>query len=352
MSITQEVFGQLPDGRSVELYTLTNHNHLEARIMSYGGILVSLKTPDRHGALGDIVLGFDTFEGYLAGHPYFGSLIGRYGNRIAKGRFSLDGSVYALACNNGPNHLHGGAKGFDQVLWQAEPQLTEEGPQLILRYRSPDGEEGYPGTLDVQVVYTLTQDNGLRIEYSASCDRTTVLNLTNHSYFNLAGQGDILEHVLTLNASRFLPTDASLIPTGEIRSVKDSPMDFLHPTPIGAMIRDDYEPLHFAGGYDHCWVFDKTPGAFEMVAEVFEPHSGRQMRVITTQPAVQFYSGNFLDGSLVGKRGQVYRKHDGFCLETQHYPDSPNQAHFPSTVLQAGQSYRHTTIYDFSARTS
>lgn len=351
MPITQEFFGHLPDGREVELYTLTNRNGLEARVMTYGGILVSLKTPDRHGEMGDIVLGFDDLQGYLAGHPYFGSLIGRYGNRIARGQFSLNGVEYRLARNNGPNHLHGGENGFDKVLWKAAPALVDDGEQLMLSYRSVDGEEGYPGQLDVEVTYTLTEDNELKIDYRAHCDRPTILNLTNHSYFNLAGQGDILNHVVNLKASRFLPTDSTLIPTGELRPVNRTPMDFTRPTPIGALIQDDYEPLRFAGGYDHCWIFDKEqPGALEPVAEVFDPHSGREMKVLTTQPAIQFYTGNFLDGTLTGKSGRVYRKHDGFCMETQHYPDAPNHGDFPSTVLNPGEVYLQATVYRFGIR--
>lgn len=350
MSISRDIFGQTGEGEQVERYTLRGRGGIEAEVISYGGLISALRAPDRRGVLGDVVLGFDTLAGYLAGHPYFGALIGRYGNRIANGVFSLNGVRYELARNNGGNHLHGGLRGFDKVIWQIAPLDDGDEPALELRYRSPDGEEGYPGTLDVRVVYTLTAEGGLRIDYEATTDRDTVLNLTNHSYFNLAGSGDVLGHQLLIAAERFLPTDAGSIPTGERRPVQGTPMDFTAPTPIGANISADDEQLRFAsGGYDHTWVLGEPAAEPRLAARVHEPASGRVMEVLTTQPGVQFYSGNFLDGSLRGKGGQVYQKHAALCLETQHFPDSPNQPGFPSTLLRPSEQYRHTTIYRFSA---
>lgn len=342
-----EPFGAASDATPVELYTLTNGNGLEARISTYGGTLVSLRTPDRHGALGDIVLGFDELTPYLGTHPYFGSLIGRYANRIRAGRFTLNGATYRLPQNDGENHLHGGPQGFHTVVWRGEPADAPDGPSLMLSYLSASGEQGYPGNLHVQVRYTLTEADELRLDYSATADAPTVVNLTNHTYFNLAGSGTILAHVLTLAAGRYLPVDAALIPTGELRGVAGTPFDFTAPTPIGARIDADAEQLRYAQGYDHTWVLDA--GADTCAAEVLEPQSGRRMRVYTTQPGVQIYSGNFLDGSLRGKGERPYPKHAGFCLETQHFPDSPNQPRFPSTVLVPGNVYRESTRYCFSA---
>jgi aldose 1-epimerase len=351
MSITREVFGTTPDGAAIDLYTLAQPGGLEARIMTYGGTLVSLHAPDRHGSRADVVLGFDSLELYLAGHPFFGALIGRYCNRIAGGRFQLNGVEYTLARNDGPNHLHGGPHGYDKVIWRATPREGAGAPALELAYLSRDGEEGYPGNLDVAVVYTLTADNALRIDYQATTDQATVVNLTNHSYFNLAGAGDILGHQIRIAAEHFLPIDSTLIPTGERRPVRGTPMDFTHPTAIGARIHADEEQLRLAsGGYDHTWVLDKDEGALGLAAEVYDPVSGRVLEVFTTQPGVQFYTGNFLDGSFIGKDGRAYHKHYGFCLETQHFPDSPNQPDFPSTVLTPGEVYRQTTIFQFSAR--
>ena len=348
MSITEDAFGTTEDGTPVVLYTLANTNGLEARIMTYGGIVVSLRAPDRDGNSGDVTLGFDTLEPYLQEHPYFGALIGRYGNRIANGTFGLDGTTYTLAKNNGPNHLHGGVRGFDKVVWQGRPDSSGGTARLTLTYRSRDGEEGYPGNLDATVVYTLDDENQLRIDYTATTDRATIVNLTNHSYFNLAGDGDVYGHKLQLFAGRFLPIDATSIPLGEQRAVENTPMDFRRPAPIGAQIHGDDEQLrHASGGYDHTWVLDAGGGAIAHAARVYEPASGRVMDVWTTQPGVQFYSGNMLDGSLRGKGGRVYAKHPGFCLETQHFPDSPNQPQFPSTVLRPGETYRQTTIYQF-----
>jgi aldose 1-epimerase len=336
------------EGRRVELYTLTNSRGAEARVITYGGAVVSLKVPDRRGEMGDVVLGYDDMEGYLKQSSYIGALIGRYGNRIARGRFTLNGREYTLATNNGENHLHGGVRGFDKVLWQARPLV---GASLLLTYVSKDGEEGYPGTLRVRVTYTLTDQNELRVDYSATTDKDTVVNLTQHSYFNLrgAGDGDILDHRLTLYASRFTPTDAGAIPTGELRPVRGTPFDFLRPHAIGERIDADEEQIKLGKGYDHNFVVNGRMGVLRRAAEVYEPTTGRVMEVWTTEPGVQFYSGNYLDGS-IGKGGKAYPYRSGFCLETQHYPDSPNKPSFPSTVLRRGGRYRTTTVYKFSAR--
>ncbi|MFN8459898.1 MAG: aldose epimerase family protein [Anaerolineae bacterium] len=333
----------------MDIYLLTNNHGLSAKITNYGGIVMSLCVPDKSGQLADVVLGFDTSEEYLNPHPYFGALIGRYGNRIANGKFSLNGVEYTLAQNNGSNSLHGGLTGFDKALWQAAPLDTPAGPALELTYLSRDGEEGYPGNLSVKVVYTLTHQNELRLDYGASTDRDTVVNLTHHSYFNLAGagQGDILAHELTLQADQFTPVNATLIPTGELRPVAGTPFDFSRPTPIGQRINQGDEQLKFGLGYDHNWVLNNADGSLALAARVSEPVSGRVMEVWTTEPGLQFYSGNFLDGSIVGKGGQAYRQRAGFCLETQHFPDSPNQPNFPSTVLRAGHTYTSTTVYKF-----
>jgi aldose 1-epimerase len=348
--VEKQPFGKTADGTPVDLYTLTNSKGVRVAITNYGGIVVSLFTPDRNGNSGDIVLGFERLEDYLKGHPYFGAIIGRYGNRIAKGRFTLDGVEYKLAQNNGENHLHGGLVGFDKKVWKARDFVDAEGQHLELRYTSPDGEEGYPGNLDVTVTYSLNEQNQLRIDYVATTDKPTVVNLTNHSYFNLAGEGDILGHLLRLNADYFTPVDAGLIPTGELRPVKGTPFDFTEPTPIGARIEQDDEQLRYGRGYDHNFVLRGGGGSLAEAAEVYEPKTGRVLRVLTTEPGVQFYTGNFLDGTLRGKYGRVYHRRTGFCLETQHFPDSPNKPHFPSTVLRPGQTYRSTTIYEFSAR--
>jgi aldose 1-epimerase len=347
--VEKQPFGKTADGTPVDLYTLTNSKGVRVAITNYGGIVVSLFTPDRNGNPGDIVLGFERLEDYLKGHPYFGAIIGRYGNRIAKGRFTLDGVEYKLAQNNGENHLHGGLVGFDKKVWKARDFVDAEGQHLELRYTSPDGEEGYPGNLDVTVTYSLNEQNQLRIDYVATTDKPTVVNLTNHSYFNLAGEGDILGHLLRLNADYFTPVDAGLIPTGELRPVKGTPFDFTEPTPIGARIEQDDEQLRYGRGYDHNFVL-RGGGSLAEAAEVYEPKTGRVLRVLTTEPGVQFYTGNFLDGTLRGKYGRVYHRRTGFCLETQHFPDSPNKPHFPTTVLRPGQTYRSTTIYEFSAR--
>ncbi|HEU5072166.1 MAG TPA: aldose epimerase family protein [Verrucomicrobiae bacterium] len=347
-SVSQRPFGTSPDGKPVTLYTLRNANGVEAEICNYGGIVTSLKVPDRHGKLGDVVLGYDNLDGYLKDSPYFGALIGRYGNRIARGHFTLDGHTYTLATNNYPNALHGGLKGFDKVVWDAKPLATPAGPALELHYVSLDGEEGYPGTLDVTAVYTLTKDNGLRLEYTATTDKDTVVNLTHHSYFNLAGWGNILSHEVMIPADRFTPVDATLIPTGELRPVSGTPFDFRRPTAIGARINADDEQLKFGQGYDHNWVINKPAGKMGLMARVYEPTTGRVMEVFSTEPGLQFYSGNFLDGSITGKDRRVYQFRNGFCMEPQHFPDSPNHPRFPSVVLRPGQVYQNTILYRFS----
>lgn len=350
-TVMKTSYGQLPDGTPVDLYTLVNKNGCEMKITNYGCIIVSLKVPDKVGALGDVVLGYDTLEEYVENNPYFGAVVGRYGNRIGGAKFTLDGVEYPLAVNDGENHLHGGLKGFDKVLWTGEEVSSKEGPAAKFSYLSVDGEEGYPGNLSVEITYTLTNDNRLKIDYLATTDKKTVLNLTHHSYFNLAGagSGDILGHEMMIVADKFIPTRPGLIPTGELRDVEGTPFDFNTPTTIGARIGQDDEQLLTGGGYDHCWVLNKSEdGALELGVRVYEPMSGRVMEVHTTEPGVQFYSGNFLDGSNVGKGGKVYEYRTAICLEAQHFPDSPNQPQFPSVVLGPGEEYRKTTIYKFA----
>lgn len=348
-SISKKEFGKLSDGKKVDLYTLVNQNGMRIKITNYGGIVVSLEVPDRNGKWADVVLGYDRLEDYLKNNPYFGCIIGRYGNRIAKGKFTLDGETYSLACNNPPNHLHGGNVGFDKVLWNAEPFLNEKGPGLRLTYKSPDGEEGYPGNLDVTVVYTLTPDNGLLIEYTATTDKPTIVNLTNHSYFNLSGMASptILDHVLWIDADSFTPVDSTLIPAGKLQSVSGTALDFRKPTKIGERIEAKEIQIQYGQGYDHNFVLNGEMGTFRLVSTVSEPGSGRKMEVWTTEPGLQFYSGNFLDGSIRGKKGIVYGHRSGFCLETQHFPDSPNRPEFPSTVLRPGEIYQTKTMYRF-----
>ena len=341
---TKISWGQSPEGQPVELYTLTNAKGSEARIMTYGGVVVSLKVPDRSGALGDVVAGFDDLKGYLTPPPYFGAIIGRYGNRIAAGRFSLGGVTYQLAKNDGANHLHGGVRGFDKRVWSAKPLSPQS---LELSYLSKDGEEGYPGNLSATVTYTLTDANELRIDYSATTDKETVVNLTNHSYFNLAGAGDILGHEVMIHADRFTPVVKGLIPTGELKSVAGTPFDFRTAKAIGKSIDEKDEQLILAGGYDHNWVLNRTGPDLQSAATVTDPKSGRVMEVLTTEPGLQFYTGNFLDGTLQGK-GRVYARRSAFCMETQHFPDSPNEPSFPSTVLKPGDTYRTSTVYRFS----
>lgn len=346
-SSNRREFGKTPSGESVELYTLKNAKGVEAAISTYGGVVVSLKVPDRTGVLGDIVLGFDDFQGYLLPPPYFGAIVGRYGNRIAHARFTLDGIEYKLAKNDGDNSLHGGKRGFDKVLWKAKP---EGGQSLELTYLSKDGEEGYPGNLSVTVVYSLTDNNELKIDYTATTDKKTVLNLTNHSYFNLAGQGegDILNHRVTINADRYTPVDKGLIPTGELRNVEGTPFDFRQPHLIGERIGSSDEQMVLGGGYDHDFVLNRTGDGLSPAAKVTEAKSGRVLEVLTTEPGIQLYTGNFLDGTIRGKGGKIYGRRSALCLETQHYPDSPNHPSFPSTELKPGAVYRTTTVYRFS----
>jgi aldose 1-epimerase len=348
--VSQQPFGQTKDGQAVSLFTLRNSKGAEARISNYGGLVVSLKVPDRNGKLGDVVLGYDKLSDYIKDSPYFGALIGRYGNRIAKGKFTLDGKEYSLATNNYPNSLHGGLKGFDKVVWTPQVIASTEGPTLALTYVSKDGDQGYPGTLTVKAVYTLTEDNALKLQYTATTDKDTVVNLTQHSYFNLAGQGTILDHVVEIPASKFTPVDSTLIPTGELKPVDGTPFDFRTPTAIGSRINVQDEQLKFGKGYDHNFVLDKPMGELGLCGRVYEPQSGRVLEVFSTEPGLQFYSGNFLDGSNVGKGGQVYNFRNGFCMEPQHFPDSPNQPNFPSVVLKPGQTYKNTIIFKFSVR--
>jgi aldose 1-epimerase len=351
-SITEKPFGFTAEGKQAVLYTLVNKHGMEATITNYGAIIVSLKVPDRNGKIDDVTLGYSTLDEYIKETPYFGAIVGRYGNRIAKGKFTLDGQTYTLATNNNENHLHGGDKGFDKVIWHGEPKKCFGAVGLQLTYHSVDGEEGYPGNLLSTVTYYLTNKNEIKIIYNATTDQATPVNLTHHSYFNLAGQGngDILGHEMMINANRFTPVDSSLIPTGEFKAVKHTPMDFTISTPIGARVNQKYKQLKYGMGYDHNWVLNDYNGNMQLAARVYEPTSGRVMEVLTTEPGVQFYCGNFLDGSNVGKGGKVYNHRNGFCLETQHFPDSPNQSGFPSTILKPGEKYKQKTIYRFSTK--
>jgi aldose 1-epimerase len=350
-TISSASFGKAPNGVAVERYTLRNRGGMEARIATYGGIVTHLTAPDRKGHLDDVVLGYETLADYIKNSPYFGALIGRYGNRIARGQFELNGVQYKLATNNGPNALHGGVTGFDKVVWKAtRSAVTENGPQLTLTYSSRDGEEDYPGKLDVTATYTLTDDNALRLDYSATTDKDTVVNLTQHSYFNLRGHGDVLGHVVQINADRFTPVDETLIPTGKLQPVDGTPFDFRKPTAIGTRLNAADEQLRFGKGYDHNWVINKPQQGLALAATVYEPDTGRVLEVSSTEPGLQFYGGNFLDGSITGKGGQVYAFRSGFCMEPQHFPDSPNKAQFPPVLLKPGQTYRNTIIYRFSAR--
>ncbi|WP_331371355.1 aldose epimerase family protein [Sinorhizobium chiapasense] len=353
-SMDQTPFGNTQDGKAVNLYTLTNDRGASVKFIAYGGIITAINVPDRWGKLDNIVLGFKELADYESKNPYFGALIGRYGNRIGGAKFALDGTQYQLAANNGPNSLHGGSKGLDKVVWAVEPLANVSGAAARLGYTSKDGEEGYPGTLTVQVVYTLTNDNELRIDYEATTDKPTVVNLTSHSYFNLAGDGTggIGDHILTINADRYTPVDATLIPTGELASVTGTPFDFRQGTPIGARIRSNHPQMVYGRGYDHNYVLNRSGSGLSLAARVYEPRSGRIMEISTTEPGVQFYSGNFLDSTLVGPTGQQYRQTDGFCLETQHFPDSPNKPSFPTTVLKPGETLRSTTIHKFSTDAS
>jgi aldose 1-epimerase len=352
-TITRASFGSLPDGTPVDIYTLTNSRGMEVKILTYGGILQSIRVPDRHGRFANVTLGFDNLADYVAKSPYFGCITGRYANRIALGTFQLNGTTYHLPINNPPNSLHGGTVGFDKHVWAATPVQGKHSVALVLRFTSPDGDQGYPGTLANEVTYTVDNRNQIRMDYRAHLvggSLKTIVNLTNHAYWNLAGEGtsDIYDHQLRINASHYTPVDPTLIPTGEIATVGGTPLDFRQSTPIGARIRDGFPQLIIGRGYDHNWVLDRHGGGLEVVARVREPRSGRVLEVLTDQPGLQFYSGNFLDGTLVGTSGHMYRQGDGFALETQHYPDSPNHPNFPSTVLAPGQLYQTTSVYRFS----
>ncbi len=347
MDVKEEVFGNTPDGTQVNIYTLTNTNGIVAKVTNYGATLTSLTVPDKNGKMADILLGFDTLEGCMTGHPYFGVIVGRYANRIGAAKFTLEGVEYKLAANDSDNHLHGGLKGFDKVVWKPEGYSANENEAMVkLSYVSEDGEEGYPGNLACSVTYTLTKDNELKVSYEAETDKTTVINLTNHAYYNLAGQGngDILNHVMMIDADNFTPVDAGLIPTGEIKAVEGTPMGFTTPTAIGARIDQ------VTGGYDHNYVLNSGSGSMALAARVSEPTTGRVMEIYTVEPGIQFYSGNFLDGTITGKDGKVYNKHYGFCLETQHFPDSPNKPDFPSVVLEPGRKYSTETMMKFSTK--
>ena len=352
--VKKQAYGQMPDGTPVDMYILTNGG-MEAHIITYGGAVTSLTAPDKAGKYADVVLGMDNLAGYLQKPPYFGALIGRYGNRIGGGTFHLDGKLYTLPKNDPADKpvctLHGGPEGFDKRVWKGAEVANPDGPSVELTYVSKDGEEGFPGTLTTHVIYTLGK-NELKIAYTATTDKDTVLNLTNHSYFNLAGAGvgDILQHQVMINADRFTPVGAGLIPTGEFKAVAGTPFDFNKPTAIGARIEQNDPQLKLGGGYDHNWVLNRNLAGLTKAAEVYEPKSGRVMEVLTSEPGLQFYSGNFLDGTFHGKGGKAYTKRSAFCMETQHYPDSPNKSNFPSTVLKPGQTYKSTTIYRFSAR--
>ncbi|MEO9476697.1 MAG: aldose epimerase family protein [Cyclobacteriaceae bacterium] len=348
--ITRAPFGSMPDGTEVEVYKMTNTAGMSVKVITYGGIITSLTAPDKDGNYEDVVLGYNKLEGYLEASPFFGAIIGRYGNRIADGKFTLDSAEYTLATNNGKNHLHGGDIGFDKVIWSIRPIDVEEGVALELTYTSADMEEGYPGNLDVKVIYTLSNDNSITFDYSAITDKKTILNLTQHSYFNLSGMtSDILGHDLVINAPAFLPVDSTLIPTGELRPVDGTPFDFTQGKVIGDDINAENQQIVFGGGFDHCWVLAEKEDEMALAATLAEPSSGRVMSVYTTEPAVQFYSGNFLDGMIAGKKGVTYAHRWGLCLETQHYPDSPNQPEFPSVILEPGETYKTSSRYVFSS---
>ena len=347
--VERALFGKLDGGTAIEVFTLKNSKGAAAKIITYGGTLAELWVPDRTGKAGDVVLGFDDLKGYLGDHPHFGGVIGRYANRIAKGKLSIDGQEYHLATNNGPNTLHGGTAGFDRRVWKGQPISGAKGAAVRLTYVSPDGEEHFPGALTVTVVYTLTEDNALKIEYTATTDRPTAVNLTNHSYFNLSGGGDVLGYTVTLNANRYTPVDSTLIPTGELAAVEGTAYDFRKPMTIGARVAE-LAKVKELGGYDINYVVDGESGKLRMAAKVVDPASGREMEVWTTEPGVQFYTANWLDGSLHGKRGVAYGRYGAVCLETQHYPDSVNHANFPSAILRPGATYHTETIYKFSAK--
>ncbi|HKG33140.1 MAG TPA: aldose epimerase family protein [Gemmatimonadales bacterium] len=348
-TVTVAPFGRMPDGKAVEVYTLTNVRGMEVRAITYGAVIQAIRVPDRAGRLDDIALGYDSMQGYLTSSPYFGAVVGRYANRIARGRFALEGRSYRLAINNAPNHLHGGLKGYDKVLWEAQAFQRGDTVGVTFQHTSPDGDEGYPGTLRVSVSYSLNPSNELVVEYRAIADRATPVNLSQHSYFNLAGEGrgDILGHVLEINADRYTPVDSTLIPTGALASVAGTPFDFRSPTAIGARIDQPDPQLKYGKGYDHNFVLNRTGGALVHAVHVLEPETGRTLDIATTEPGLQFYSGNFLDGTITGKGGHRYRHRSALVLETQHFPDSPNQPSFPSTILRSGQEYRSKTVFTF-----
>ncbi|MDW3192896.1 MAG: aldose epimerase family protein [Cytophagales bacterium] len=345
--IQQHTFGKMPDGEEVHEYTISNSNGMQVSIITYGGIIRTLLVPDKNGELADVVLGYDSLQGYLDSNPYFGAIVGRYGNRIAKGQFSLDGADYQLATNNLGNHLHGGVIGFDKVLWEATVMQEGAGPVLRMTYLSKDMEEGYPGNLEVTVDYRLTEENELSIEYQATTDKKTIVNLTSHSYFNLSSAADILSHQLQINAANYLPIDETLIPL-DITPVADTPFDFKILKAIGTDINQQDEQLTNGAGYDHCWVLDASDEHMNLAARLYDAQSGRKMEMYTTEPGLQFYSGNFLDGTITGKGSKVYHRRSGLCLETQHFPDSPNRPDFPSTILSPGEVYRTKTVHKFS----
>jgi aldose 1-epimerase len=350
--VTQAPFGRLPDGTVIDGYTIRNPRGTTMHVMTYGATITALRTADRQGHFDDIVLGFDSVEGYLDDPPYFGAIVGRYANRIAKGRFTLNGHTYQLPINNGPNSLHGGTRGFDKVVWRATPFENDSSAGLVLTHVSPDGDNGYPGRVEVRVTYTLTDSDELIVDYGATTSKATPINLSQHSYFNLSGDGtrDILDHVLELEASHYTPVDSTLIPTGELAPVEGTPFDFRTPTPIGERIEQANQQLQFGRGYDHNFVLDRSGAPLSHAARVVEPTTGRMLDIYTDQPGVQFYSGNFLDGTIKGKGGKVYRHRYGFCLETQHYPDSPNHPNFPSTILRPGEKFVSRTVFRFGVR--
>jgi aldose 1-epimerase len=350
--VTVAPFGKMPDGAAISQYTLTNSKGVTMKVINYGGIITHLMVPDKQGVFEDVVLGYDSLAPYLERNPYFGALIGRYGNRIAKGKFTLDGKAYTLEQNNLGNSLHGGPKGFDKRVWTIEPLTVDNGSAIKLTYLSKDMEEGFPGNLQCEVIYHLTDSNELKLNYRATTDKKTIINLTQHSYFNLSGNTklDILQHELMLNAGKFVPVNETLIPTGELKNVSETPFDFNTPTAIGARIDKDDQQLKFGGGYDHCWVLKESADTLKLAATLHDPSTGRVMSVYTTEPGIQFYSGNFLDGSITGKYSAVYKKRYGLCLETEHYPDSPNQKNFPTVVLNPGEVYNTSTVYTFSVK--
>ena len=348
MNLITKPFGTTPDGTEITLFTLSNDQNLEVSIINFGGAITSIKVPDRNNVIGDVVLGYDTLDEYVRNPRFFGGLIGRHANRIANGRFSLNGVAHQLAQNNGANHLHGGTKGYDKRVWSAEGRRAADSVDVRLGYLSKDGEENYPGNLKVSVDYVVNNDNELRVEYRATTDKDTIVNLTNHSYFNLAGSGDILEHQLMINADSFTPVSKDLIPTGEIQRVSETAMDFRKPATIGSGIDEPFDQLGFTGGYDHNYVLRESANPLRLACKLREKSSGRTLEVFTTQPGLQFYSGNFLDGSLKGRGGVVYEKYAGLCLETQGFPDAPNHANFPSTVLRVGEVYEAVAVFRFS----